>query len=108
MTKKIAIWFLFLSILFMRCSSAVEKFWSLKNSKVNVRYGPSLNSKIKYIYKKINLPVKQIDEKEFNKLWRVYPIQEWNNIQHAYQRPSSSNPNRAWWNGEETYLDIEK
>jgi|TARA_B110000263_G_scaffold186187_1_gene163830 SH3-like domain-containing protein len=64
MTKKIAIWFLFLSILFMRCSSAVEKFWSLKNSKVNVRYGPSLNSKIKYIYKKINLPVKQIDEKE--------------------------------------------
>jgi len=64
MTKKIVIWFLFLSILFTQCSNAVEKFWSLKNSKVNVRYGPSLNSKIKYIYKKINLPVKQIDEKE--------------------------------------------
>ena len=64
MTKKIAIWFLFLSILFTQYSSAIEKFWSLKNSKVNVRYGPSLNSKIKYIYKKINLPVKQIDEKE--------------------------------------------
>ncbi len=64
MTKKIAIWFLFLSILFTQYSSAVEKFWSLKNNKVNVRYGPSLNSKIKYIYKKINLPVKQIDKKE--------------------------------------------
>ena len=64
MTKKIPIWFLFLSILFTQYSSAVEKFWSLKNNKVNVRYGPSLNSKIKYIYKKINLPVKQIDKKE--------------------------------------------
>jgi len=64
MKKKITIWFLFLSILFMQYSSAVEKFWSLKNSKVNVRYVPSLNSKIKYIYKKINLPIKQIDEKE--------------------------------------------
>ena len=64
MTKKIAIWFLFLSILFTQYSSAIEKFWSLKNNKVNVRYGPSFNSKIKYIYKKINLPVKQIDKKE--------------------------------------------
>jgi SH3-like domain-containing protein len=35
-----------------------------KNNKVNVRYGPSFDSKIKYIYKKINLPVKQIDKKE--------------------------------------------
>jgi SH3-like domain-containing protein len=31
---------------------------------VNVRYGPSFNSDIKYVYKKINLPVKQIDKKE--------------------------------------------
>tara|TARA_Y200000002_G_C22235560_1_gene477446 strand:- start:119 stop:469 length:351 start_codon:yes stop_codon:yes gene_type:complete len=31
---------------------------------VNVRYGPSLESPIKYIYKKINLPIKQIDKKE--------------------------------------------
>jgi|TARA_R110000824_G_scaffold68838_6_gene177570 hypothetical protein len=52
--------------------------------------------------------IKKIEEKEFNKLWKVYPIQEWNNIQHAYQRPSSSDPNRAWWNGEESYLDLEK
>ena len=36
----------------------------LKKNKTNVRYGPSLDSKIKYIYRKINLPVKQIDKKE--------------------------------------------
>jgi len=41
-----------------------ETFLSLKKNKVNVRYGPSLESPIKYIYKKINLPIKQIDQKE--------------------------------------------
>ena len=43
---------------------AEEIFLSLKKSKVNVRYGPSLESDIKYVYKKINLPIKQIDKKE--------------------------------------------
>jgi SH3-like domain-containing protein len=64
MKKKITIWFIFLSIFFTQFSSAEEKFLSLKKNKVNVRYGPNLDSKIKYIYKKINLPVKQIDQKE--------------------------------------------
>ena len=41
-----------------------EIFLSLKKSKVNVRYGPSFESPIKFIYKKINLPIKQIDKKE--------------------------------------------
>ena len=41
-----------------------EVFLSLKKNKVNVRYGPSLESPIKYIYKMIDLPVKQIDKKE--------------------------------------------
>ncbi len=41
-----------------------ETFLSLKKNKVNVRYGPSFKSPIKYVYKKINLPIKQIDEKE--------------------------------------------
>ena len=36
----------------------------LKNNKVNVRYGPSLEYPIKYIYKKINLPIQIIDKKE--------------------------------------------
>ena len=64
MIKKITIYFLCLSILFTQFLVAEEKFLSLKKSKVNVRYGPSFDTKIKYIYKKINLPVKQIDQKE--------------------------------------------
>ena len=64
MKKKITIWVLCLSVLFSQFSIAEEKFLSLKKNKVNVRYGPSFDSKIKYIYKKINLPIKQIDKKE--------------------------------------------
>ena len=60
--KKIFI--VFLLFFFMNHSFANEIFVSLKKSKVNVRYGPSLNSDIKYIYKKVNLPLKQIDKKE--------------------------------------------
>ncbi len=41
-----------------------EIFFSLKKDKVNVRYGPSFESPIKYVYKKVNLPIKQIDKKE--------------------------------------------
>ena len=53
--------FLFNSNLF-----AIEKtyFLMLKNNKVNVRYGPNLDSPIKYVYKKKFLPVKVIDKKE--------------------------------------------
>ena len=36
----------------------------LKNNEANVRYGPSLDSPIKYVYKKKNLPIKVIDKKE--------------------------------------------
>ena len=39
-------------------------FLLLKKDKVNVRYGPSFESPIKFVYKKINLPIKQIDKKE--------------------------------------------
>ena len=44
--------------------SSEEIFLSLKKDKVNVRYGPSFNSPVKFVYKKINLPIKQIDKKE--------------------------------------------
>ena len=44
--------------------SSEEKFLSLKKNKVNVRYGPGFDFPVKYIYKKINLPIKQIDKKE--------------------------------------------
>ena len=53
-----------LLIFFITASNAEEIFVSLKKSKVNVRYGPSFESDIKYVYKKINLPLKQIDKKE--------------------------------------------
>ena len=43
---------------------ANDTFLSLKKAKVNVRYGPGFEYPIKYIYKKINLPIKQIDKKE--------------------------------------------
>ena len=64
MKKKIIIWFLFISILFTQFLNAEEKFWSLKNDKVNVRYGHGKEHAIKYIYRKLNLPVKQIDKKD--------------------------------------------
>ena len=64
MKKNIHILILFISILFTHYLNAEEKFLSLKKNKVNVRYGPSFDSKIKYIYKKVNLPIKQIDQKE--------------------------------------------
>ena len=51
-------------IFFITSSNAGEIFVSLKKDKVNVRYGPSFESDVKYVYKKINLPLKQIDKKE--------------------------------------------
>ena len=59
--KILVTFFLFSSFSFVKSE---EIFLSLKKNKVNVRYGPSLESPIKFIYKKINLPIKQIDKKE--------------------------------------------
>ena len=58
------IYIVFLLLFFTHISFANEIFVSLKKNKVNVRYGPSFESDIKYVYKKINLPLKQIDKKE--------------------------------------------
>ena len=58
------IYIIFLLFFFTHVSFASELFVSLKKNKVNVRYGPSFDSDIKYVYKKINLPLKQIDKKE--------------------------------------------
>ena len=54
---------LFSLLIYSICNSE-EIFLSLKKNKVNVRYGPSFESPIKYVYKKVNLPIKQIDKKE--------------------------------------------
>ena len=57
---------LLILIIFFQLSFAYGEdiFLSLKKNIVNVRYGPSLESPVKYVYKKINLPIKQIDKKE--------------------------------------------
>ena len=49
---------------FLSIAKAEEIYLSLKKNKVNVRYGPSFDSPIKFVYKKVNLPIKQIDKKE--------------------------------------------
>ena len=60
------IFILFIFLYFFTNSMATENsyFLSLKNKKVNVRYGPGFDYPIKYIYKKKFLPVKIIDKKE--------------------------------------------
>ena len=62
MLKKILI--IFFSLSFFAVVNADDSFLSLKKNKVNVRYGPSFKSPVKFIYKKINLPIKQIDRKD--------------------------------------------
>ena len=64
MQIRVKIYLVFLLFLITDNCFANEIFVSLKKDKVNVRYGPSFDSDIKYVYKKINLPLKQIDEKE--------------------------------------------
>ncbi|WP_435090299.1 SH3 domain-containing protein [Candidatus Pelagibacter bacterium nBUS_30] len=57
--------YILIFLIFLSTSNGVaETFLSLKKNKVNVRYGPSFDSDIKFVYNKINLPVKLIDKKE--------------------------------------------
>jgi len=58
------IFLIFFSFLFSSIINAGEIFLSLKKDRVNVRYGPSFESPVKFVYKKINFPIKQIDKKE--------------------------------------------
>ncbi len=61
---KILIIFFFVLVSSNIKADNVNYYVSLKYNKVHVRYGPSPNSPIKYIYKKKYLPVKIIDKKE--------------------------------------------
>ena len=61
--RKISILIFF--IFFTNFSYSFDNYFlMLKNNKVNVRYGPSFDYPIKFIYKKKFLPVKIIDKKE--------------------------------------------
>ena len=64
MFKLIFIFFYLFFFIFNANSEEKKIFFMLKNNKVNVRYGPSFDYPIKYIYKKVQLPVKLIDKKE--------------------------------------------
>ncbi|MDC0404710.1 SH3 domain-containing protein [Candidatus Pelagibacter sp.] len=93
MIKKIAIYVLFLSVLFGQFSIAEEKFLSLKKSKVNVRYGPSFDSEIKYIYQKENF--RRIIDLKNNSGWiHVSQVKKSNSIiiledKILYKKPSN-------------------
>ena len=64
MLKIISFSFFFLFLINYSYAIKNKKFLMLKNNKVNVRYGPSFDYPIKYIYKKIKLPLEIIDKKE--------------------------------------------
>ena len=64
MWKIITLIFLFLNFLTFSFAEANSKFLSLKNEKVNVKYGPGFDFPVKFIYFKKFLPVKVIDSKE--------------------------------------------
>jgi len=88
MKKKIFFTLIF-SFLFIFKLIAKDTFLSLKNDTVNVRHQPTLNSSIKYIYKKINLPVKQIDKKEnFRRIIDLKNNSGW--IHWSQLKPSNS------------------
>ena len=63
--QKVIIYFFCFFVFFTNLFSEEKKnFLMLKNNKVNVRYGPSFDYPIKFIYKKNKLPLKIIDKKE--------------------------------------------
>ena len=62
---------------------------SLKNKKVNVRYGPGLDYPIKFVFNKKNYPVEIIDEKEnFRKILDFKKNSGW--IHRSQLKKSSS------------------
>ena len=64
MQKSVIYFFCFFLFFSNSYSEINNKFLMLKNNKVNVRYGPGFDYPIKYIYKKLKLPVQIVDKKE--------------------------------------------
>ena len=64
MLKIVIFFFYFIFVISNSYSEEKKTFLMLKNNKVNVRYGPSFDYPIKYIYKKKQLPLQLIDKKE--------------------------------------------
>ncbi len=64
MLKMLILIFLILILKIDLIAEEKEYFLMLKYNKVNVRFGPSKDDQIKFIYSKKNLPLKVIDKKE--------------------------------------------
>ena len=60
----LTIFTIYFFLIFPIQTTFADEFVMLKNNKVNVRYGPSFDHPIKYVYLKKNLPIKVIDKKE--------------------------------------------
>ena len=90
MIKKFLIINLFLLSFFLTNSySDNNKYMSLKNKKVNVRYGPGLDYPIKFVFNKKNYPVEIIDQKEnFRKILDFKKNSGW--IHRSQLKKSSS------------------
>ena len=90
MIKKFLIINLFLFSFFLTNSySDNNKYMSLKNNKVNVRYGPGLDYPIKFVFNKKNYPVEIIDQKEnFRKILDFKKNSGW--IHRSQLKKSSS------------------
>ena len=90
MIKKFLIINLFLlSFFFTNSYSDNNMYMSLKNKKVNVRYGPGLDYPIKFVFNKKNYPVEIIDQKEnFRKILDFKKNSGW--IHRSQLKKSSS------------------
>ena len=90
MIKKFLIVNLFLLSFFLTNSySDNNTYMSLKNKKVNVRYGPGLDYPIKFVFNKKNYPVEIIDQKEnFRKILDFKKNSGW--IHRSQLKKSSS------------------
>ena len=51
---------------------------------------------------------KQLSEKKFDELWLVMSEKEYNTQEYAFERKSSSDPNKRWWKDDDKYLDIDR
>ena len=90
MTKKFFVINLFLfSFFFTNSYSDNSSYMSLKNNKVNVRYGTGLDYPIKFVFNKKNYPVEIIDKKEnFRKILDFKKNSGW--IHRSQLKKSSS------------------
>ena len=87
--KKVLIFTCFIFIFLNNAYSSESFFLMLKNSKVNVRYGPGLDYPIKFVFNKKNYPVEIIDQKEnFRKILDFKKNSGW--IHRSQLKKSSS------------------